>query len=60
LPKLIIWGAKDQWVPIMSATDYLSKPNTQQLIIEDAGHCPMETHPEKVNTTITDFISKLD
>ncbi len=60
LPKLIIWGAKDQWVPIVSATDYLSKPNTQQLIIEDAGHCPMETHPEKVNTTITDFISKLD
>ena len=22
-PKLIIWGNKDQWVPIMSAFDYL-------------------------------------
>ena len=60
LPKLIIWGAKDQWVPIMSATDYLKKPNTQSFIIDDAGHCPMETHPKKVNAAITDFISKLD
>lgn len=60
LPKLIIWGAKDQWVPIMSATDYFKKPNTQSLIIDDAGHCPMETHPKKVNAAITDFISKLD
>jgi len=59
-PKLIIWGLKDEWVPIVSATDYLKKPHTQSLIISDAGHCPMETHPEKVNTAITDFISKLD
>ena len=60
LPKLIIWGSKDAWVPIMSASDYLNKPHTQSLIIEGAGHCPMETHPEKVNTAITDFISKLE
>lgn len=60
LPKLIIWGAKDQWVPMISAADYLKRPNTQSLIINDAGHCPMETHPEKVNAAITDFISKLE
>ena len=60
IPKLIIWGLNDQWVPMISAADYLKRPNTQSLIINDAGHCPMETHPEKVNTTITDFISKLE
>lgn len=60
MPKLIIWGLKDEWIPIMSATDYLKKPNTQSLIIDDAGHCPMETHPEKVNAAITNFISKLE
>ena len=60
VPKLIIWGNKDEWVPIMSAIDYLNKPNTKSLIIDDAGHCPMETHPEKVNTEIIDFISKLE
>lgn len=60
IPKLIIWGAKDQWIPMISAADYLKKPNTQSFIIEEAGHCPMETHPQKVNTAITNFISKLD
>ncbi|HRG00652.1 MAG TPA: alpha/beta hydrolase [Bacteroidia bacterium] len=59
-PKLIIWGNKDQWVPIMSAFDYLKKPNTESLVIEDAGHCPMETHPQEVNRAIINFISKLE
>ena len=60
LPKLIIWGKNDQWIPIGNASNYLIKPNTQSFIVEDAGHCPMETHPQKVNAAITDFISKLD
>lgn len=60
IPKLIIWGAKDQWVPIISAADYLKRPNTQSLIIKNAGHCPMETHSDQVNTAITNFISKLE
>lgn len=60
LPKLIIWGAKDQWIPMISSADYLKKPNTQSFIIEEAGHCPMETHSQKVNSAITNFISKLD
>jgi pimeloyl-ACP methyl ester carboxylesterase len=60
IPKLIIWGKNDQWIQITNATQYLNKPNTQSLIIEDAGHCPMETHPQKVNKAITNFISKLE
>jgi pimeloyl-ACP methyl ester carboxylesterase len=60
IPKLIIWGKNDQWIPITNASTYLKKPHTQSFIIEDAGHCPMETHPQKVNKAITDFISKLE
>lgn len=60
IPKLIIWGKNDQWIPITNATPYLNKPYTQSFIIEDAGHCPMETQPQKVNKAITDFISKLE
>lgn len=60
IPKLIIWGKNDQWIPITNATQYLNNPNTQSFIIEEAGHCPMETHPQKVNKAITDFISKLE
>lgn len=60
IQKLIIWGNKDKWIPIMSAADYLKKPQTKSLIIDDAGHCPMETHPNEVNHAIADFISNLD
>ncbi len=60
IPKLIIWGAKDQWIPVLSAADYLKRPKTESLIIEDAGHCPMETHSIEVNEAITNFISKLE
>lgn len=60
LPKLIIWGKNDQWIPLENASKNLTKPNTQSLIIKDAGHCPMETHPSEVNTAISNFISNLD
>ena len=60
IPKLIIWGNRDAWIPLMSASDYLKRPSTLTLIIEQAGHCPMETHANEVNPAITDFISKLD
>lgn len=60
IPKLIIWGNRDTWIPIMSAFDYLKRPHTQSFIIKKAGHCPMETHPNDVNDAITDFISKLE
>lgn len=59
-PKLIIWGAQDKWIPMESCTDYLKKSNTQSLIINNAGHCPMETHAQKVNAAIINFISKLE
>ena len=60
IPKLIIWGKNDQWIPIENANESLTKPNTQSLIIKDAGHCPMETHAYEVNSAITNFISKLE
>lgn len=60
IPKLIIWGKNDQWIPLENATKNLTKPNTQSLIIDGAGHCPMETHSLEVNSAITNFISKLD
>lgn len=60
MEKLIIWGNQDKWIPLMSAVDFLKKPHAQSLIIDGAGHCPMETHADEVNHVITDFISKLD
>jgi pimeloyl-ACP methyl ester carboxylesterase len=60
LPKLIIWGKQDNWIPIQVGSKYFNKPRTRTLLIENAGHCPMETHCNEVNHAITNFISKLD
>ena len=60
LPKLIIWGKQDNWIPIQVGSKYFNKPRTRTLLIENAGHCPMETHCNEVNHAITNFISKLE
>ncbi len=60
LPKLIIWGKQDNWIPIQVGSKYFNKPQTTKVLIDNAGHCPMETHYNEVNHAITNFISKLD
>lgn len=60
LPKLIIWGKQDNWIPIKVGSKYFNKPQTTTLLIDNAGHCPMETNYNEVNHAITNFISKLD
>jgi pimeloyl-ACP methyl ester carboxylesterase len=59
IPTLIIWGEKDNWVPL-SWSDYIVKtiPNAQLNIINEAGHCPMETHPKQFNEILLNFIVK--
>ncbi len=60
IPKFIIWGKLDQWLSINNLPDYADWPNTKTCIILNAGHCPMETHPNEVNNAITNFISTLE
>jgi 2-hydroxy-6-oxonona-2,4-dienedioate hydrolase len=45
---LLIWGREDRWVPPQVAERALEMlPQAQLKYIEDAGHNPMETHPEE-------------
>lgn len=47
LPVLGIWGAEDAWVPPAQGEalrDIL--PSYTLALLPDAGHCPMETHPQ--------------
>lgn len=55
--QLIIWGKNDSWIPLSALNAYPQNKNQSRYIIDGAGHCPMETHPEAVNKLITDFIS---
>lgn len=47
LPVLAIWGDNDTWVPYQDNKKTLELIPTYELVlIPDAGHNPMETHPE--------------
>ena len=56
-PGLVIWGEADEWVPVSSGRRLAeARPHTRMEIIDEAGHSPMETHPEEFNTLLLDFL----
>lgn len=49
IPSLIIWGNKDTWVkPDVGQTLAKNIPAAKFVMVPAAGHCPIETHFEKV------------
>lgn len=60
LPVLCFWGSRDEWVPVSKGEDLRQKmPKASLFVIEEAGHCPMETHPEIFNQYLIDFLSEI-
>jgi len=56
-PSLSIWGGNDTWVPYEAYKSFLDLlPMNRTFIIEDAGHCPMETHAEFFNKELVGFL----
>lgn len=56
---LIIWGEKDTWVPLNSGEQINKRlANSELIIIQDSGHCPMETHAEEFNKLLLQFLIK--
>lgn len=61
IPVFGIWGAKDQWVPLKTAERIRAKdPSFKYHTIEEAGHCPMETHSEEFNKILLDILNSLN
>lgn len=57
-PTLVLWGEKDQWIPLTNAYKFqFSLPNSELIIYEGVGHIPMEEIPEK---SVKDTISFLE
>lgn len=49
IPSLIVWGSKDTWVkPDVGQTLARNIPSAKFVMVSGAGHCPIETHFEKV------------
>ncbi|MCB0838436.1 MAG: alpha/beta hydrolase [Bacteroidetes bacterium] len=45
-PTLIMWGEKDEWLPVANGYRFLSEiPQARMIIYEDLGHIPMEEDP---------------
>lgn len=61
IPVFGIWGARDNWVP-PAVADRLKQIllSFRLFIIDDAGHCPMETHPEEFNKILQGILDKLE
>jgi pimeloyl-ACP methyl ester carboxylesterase len=57
MPALILWGAKDSWIPV-SQGYALQKaiPGSNLIVFEDAGHVPMEEIPTE---SVAEYLSFL-
>jgi pimeloyl-ACP methyl ester carboxylesterase len=55
--SLLFAGVKDTWVPYEKYKNiYELFPQMKTVLIEDAGHCIMETHPNEFNKITLDFL----
>ena len=60
-PLLGIWGEKDTWVPLEGRRKVLDKiPGIEIRMIPEAGHNPMETHPEAFNRILLEFLGEVE
>jgi pimeloyl-ACP methyl ester carboxylesterase len=56
---LLIWGAKDTWIPLShgKAMD-VNIPNSQLKVLKNSGHVPMEENPEESVRILKTFLEK--
>jgi pimeloyl-ACP methyl ester carboxylesterase len=60
-PTLILWGEKDEWLPIENAYRFdIQIPNSELIIYEGVGHIPMEELPEETAEDVMSFLKRKD
>ena len=59
-PTYLIWGEKDPWEPVVEAKKWFETFECIKSlnIIPDAGHCPHDEMPEKVNPILKQIIQE--
>jgi pimeloyl-ACP methyl ester carboxylesterase len=59
IPSLIIWGGQDKWIKLDVGKVLAEKlPNAKILVVDAAGHCPIETHLDAVLPAIKKVFSQ--
>jgi pimeloyl-ACP methyl ester carboxylesterase len=57
MPVLVVWGGRDRWIHKSTASSFLKDiPGAEMVIIQGAGHIPMETDPEVFNALLVSFL----
>lgn len=57
IPALVIWGARDHFLPVKHAYQQLDAfPSAQLAILDKAGHWPLITHATETEAAVTDFL----
>ncbi|QCH26197.1 alpha/beta fold hydrolase [Mycobacteroides salmoniphilum] len=60
IPALVIWGARDHFLPVKHAHQQLQAfPSAQLVILDTAGHWPLITHAAETETAVTAFLTPL-
>ncbi|MEQ8536320.1 MAG: alpha/beta fold hydrolase [Coleofasciculus sp. D1-CHI-01] len=61
-PLLVLWGENDPWTPINGAAIYQQQRQMEKDVeffaIPQAGHCPHDEKPDRVNSLILDWLSQ--
>jgi pimeloyl-ACP methyl ester carboxylesterase len=58
-PTLLIWGAKDEWIPLENGKRMNNLlPNATLYIIENSGHVPMEENPKESSLILKEFLDE--
>ncbi|MGY8943541.1 MAG: alpha/beta fold hydrolase [Flavobacteriales bacterium] len=56
---LLIWGAKDTWIPLGNGKRMDSMlPNSKLVILENSGHVPMEENPKESLEFLKSFLNE--
>lgn len=57
-PTLLIWGAKDTWIPLENGKRMNNLlPNATLYVIENSGHVPMEENPKESLLILEEFLT---
>jgi len=58
VPTLVLWGAKDRWIPPAHAAEFAQRiPGAQSVMYPGLGHIPMEEDPARVLDDLRTFLA---